>query len=44
MELQEQVVKAASEEASEHLKRFDELKELKRRQEYQHLQQALESR
>ncbi|KAJ6654575.1 hypothetical protein lerEdw1_006728 [Lerista edwardsae] len=43
LELQEQVVKAASEEASEHLKRFDELKELKRRQEYQHLQQAIES-
>ncbi|XP_066466723.1 mRNA export factor GLE1 isoform X2 [Tiliqua scincoides] len=43
MELQEQVVKAASEEASEHLKRFDELKELKRRQEYQHLQQVIES-
>ncbi|XP_053138406.1 mRNA export factor GLE1 [Hemicordylus capensis] len=43
LELQEQVVKAASEEASELLKRFDELKELKRHQECQHLQQALEN-
>ncbi|XP_063172102.1 mRNA export factor GLE1 isoform X2 [Candoia aspera] len=42
LEQQEQVVKAASEEASELLKRFDELKELKQHQEYQHLQQEME--
>ncbi|XP_063000631.1 mRNA export factor GLE1 [Elgaria multicarinata webbii] len=42
LELQEQVVKAASAEASELLKRFDELKELKQHQEYQHLQQEIE--
>ncbi|XP_060107185.1 mRNA export factor GLE1 [Heteronotia binoei] len=43
LEQQEQVVKAASEEASELLKRFDELKELKQHQEYQDLQQVIES-
>ncbi|KAF7241075.1 Nucleoporin GLE1 [Varanus komodoensis] len=42
LELQEQVVKAASAEASELLKRFDELKELKQHQEYQHLQREIE--
>ena len=44
LELQELVVKAASEEARELLKRFDELKALKRHQECQHLQQELENR
>ena len=44
LELQEQVVKAASAEARELLKRFDELKELKQHQEYQHLQQEIENR
>ncbi|KAL8174672.1 UNVERIFIED_CONTAM: hypothetical protein K2H54_051013 [Gekko kuhli] len=44
LEQQEQVVKAASEEASELLKRFDELKELKQHQEYQDLKQVIESR
>ncbi|KAM6431214.1 mRNA export factor GLE1 isoform 2-T2 [Liasis olivaceus] len=43
LEQQEQVVKAASEEASELLKRFDELKELKQHQEYQNLQQEMEN-
>nr|XP_056716483.1 mRNA export factor GLE1 [Euleptes europaea] len=43
LEQQEQVVKAASEEASELLKRFDELKELKQHQEYQDLQQVIEN-
>ncbi|XP_020649113.3 mRNA export factor GLE1 [Pogona vitticeps] len=43
LELQELVVKAASEEARELLKRFDELKALKRHQECQHLQQELEN-
>ncbi|XP_077162586.1 mRNA export factor GLE1 isoform X2 [Paroedura picta] len=43
LEQQEQVVKAASEEAGELLKRFDELKELKQHQEYQDLQQVIES-
>ncbi|XP_042336094.1 nucleoporin GLE1 [Sceloporus undulatus] len=43
LELQEQVVKAASAEASELLKRFDELKELKRHQECQHLRQEIEN-
>ncbi|XP_061460232.1 mRNA export factor GLE1 isoform X2 [Rhineura floridana] len=42
LDLQEQMVKAAAEEASELLKRFDELKELKQHQEYQHLQQEIE--
>nr|XP_060613180.1 mRNA export factor GLE1 isoform X1 [Anolis sagrei ordinatus] len=42
LELQEEVVKAASEEARELLKRFDELKELKRHQECQLLQQEIE--
>nr|XP_016854266.1 PREDICTED: nucleoporin GLE1 isoform X2 [Anolis carolinensis] len=42
LELQEEVVKAASEEARELLKRFDELKELKRHQECQQLQQEIE--
>ncbi|XP_070811767.1 mRNA export factor GLE1 isoform X2 [Pituophis catenifer annectens] len=43
LEQQEQVVKAASEEASESLKRFDEMKELKQHQDYQHLQQEIEN-
>ncbi|XP_013929474.1 PREDICTED: nucleoporin GLE1 [Thamnophis sirtalis] len=43
LEQQDQAVKAASEEASELLKRFDEMKELKQHQEYQHLQQEIEN-
>ncbi|KAL7978497.1 hypothetical protein Chor_004314 [Crotalus horridus] len=43
LEQQEQAGKAACEEASELLKRFDELKELKQHQEYQHLQQEMEN-
>ncbi|KAG8141805.1 hypothetical protein E2320_006481 [Naja naja] len=43
LEQQEQAVKSASEEASELLKRFDELKELKQHQDYQHLQQEIEN-
>ncbi|XP_054854611.1 mRNA export factor GLE1 [Eublepharis macularius] len=43
LDQQEQVMKAASEEASELLKRFDELKELKQHQEYQDLQQVIEN-
>ncbi|XP_070614981.1 mRNA export factor GLE1 isoform X2 [Erythrolamprus reginae] len=43
LEQQEQAVKAATEEASELLKRFDEMKELKQHQDYQHLQQEIEN-
>lgn len=43
-EKQEKMVRAAYDLASEQLKRFDELKELKRHQEFQDLKEVLEKR
>lgn len=43
-EQQEQMVRAAYDMAREQLKRFDEMKELKRRQEIQELREVMEKR
>lgn len=43
-EQQEQLVRAAYDMAREQLKRFDEMKELKRRQEIQELREVMEKR